>query len=321
MSEEHPEPYRSQSILRRAEMVQRSAEEINRTYPARGHSSEAYAAWQRATRQHREALDAMYPDAFWADIRRLAAGEHDAVDPALTFLEADPWCFRSGYAKELLLKLLARHQLSPRESRRLERVLLRSVDAGDRREFKRACRLAAQNKTARLREELGHRLFSGDLGVARRALLMLTTLRRPRLTAIEVDRARGIVLQGARRTGAAHRWVPAWVGELTCRFWAESWGHELVALALTDGESREPAITLLAHAPRFEPDASARAKLTKLLLLEVDHGDGDRYWALAWLLRTPELREQLEQRRHGPDEKVARRAQNVLINMGVEFDP
>jgi hypothetical protein len=316
---------RNQGILRRADALQRANEEIDRTFAARDDSPEGYAAWQQATRQARDAVAAMYPEAFWADVRRLAAGEHDAVEPALVFLETDPWCFRSGYVKEGLMRLLARHELTPRERERLENALLCAVDAGDRREFKRSCKLAARHKSPRLRQELSCRLLGEDPGVARRALLMLTSLPRARLTASEVDRAREIILKGPRRAwltsskiemvlgGARHTdfeyWrVPSWVTELTRRFWAEAWGHQLVALALADGESREPAIAILSRAPEFELDASARSRLTELLLREVDAGEGKTFGPLTRILDTLELRAQLEQRRDGPNEEIARRA-------------
>lgn len=70
-------------------------------------------------------------------IERLAAGESDALEPALVFLEADPWCFRSGYAKERIAELLSRHHPDLGQQARIERVLLHVVDVGDRPEFRR----------------------------------------------------------------------------------------------------------------------------------------------------------------------------------------
>ena len=339
-----------EAILRQARILERTSAEVHRTAAARGDSAEASAAWKHAARRHREGFEAMYPDAFWADVRRLAAGEHDAVEPALVFLETDPWCFRSGYVKDELMRLLARHELTLAERERLESVLLRAVDAGDRREFRRSCRLAARIKTPDLRQELRRRLIVEDRGVARRALLMLTSLPRARLTPSEVDRARQIVLEGAKRTPGKRRvpsrlgelarahgivfpvpertdddyWpVPSWVEELTRRFWAETWGHRLVALALGDGEGREPATRVLARAPAFDLDASERSALTERLLLAVDLGEpATPFLFLARMLDTPELRAQLEQRRHHIDERIARSAWGILNDLlGPDFNP
>jgi hypothetical protein len=312
---------RSDEILRRAAVLQRTSEEVHSTVVVRGDSVEASAAWERATRRHREAFEAMYPDAFWADVRRLAAGEHDAVEPALVFLETDPWCFRSGYVKDELMRLLARHELALDERERLESVLL-AVDVGDRREFRRSCRLASRIKTPRLRQELGRRLVVEDRGVARRALLMLTSLPRARLTSSEVDRSRTIVLEGAERTDAKRR-VPSWVGEMTRRFWAETWGHQLVAIALDDGDSHEPAARILARAPAFELNASERSALTELLLRAVDgRENASPFVNLARMLDAPELRAHLEQRRHDPDEQIAGCAWRTLNDiLGPDFNP
>jgi len=304
-------------------VLERAGAEVNRTAAVRGDSAEAHGGWQRAAREFREARAMMYPDAFWADVRRLAAGEHEAVEPALVFLETDPWCFRSGYVKEELMRLLVRHELTAGERERLEGVLLRAVDVGDRREFRRSCRLAAHNKTPRLRQELGRRLLVEDPGVSRRALLMLTTLRRARFTPSEIERAREIVLAGARTTGSKFWRVPNWVGELTRRFWSEAWGHQLATLAIADSESRHPAITILARSPAFELDASVRSTLTELLLRAVDREeDASEFLSLARMLDTPELRAQLEQRRHDPHEQIARRAWSTLNDiLGPDFNP
>ncbi len=202
-----------EEILRRADVLRRTQSDVHLTFERRDASPEAYAAWKRATERNRSAVNAMYSAEFRVQVRRLAAGGRDAVDPALVFLEADPWCFRSGYVKEELLRLLARHQLSPHEQARLEPVLLRAVDAGDRREFSRSCKLAARNKTPHLREELSGRLFSEDPGIARRALLMLTALRRPRLTSAETDRARAVIAEQEDGRATGH-----WLRQVAQRF-------------------------------------------------------------------------------------------------------
>ncbi|HEY1778309.1 MAG TPA: hypothetical protein VGG41_19290 [Solirubrobacteraceae bacterium] len=332
-------------ILERARLLEHSAEEVHRTVATRYDSEEATAAWRQAALRHREAVEAMYSDAFWADVRRLATGEHDAVEPALVFLEADPWCFRSGYVKDELMRLLARHELTDSERDRLESVLLRVVDAGDRREFRRSCKLASRVRTPNLRRELRGRLDAHDRGVARRALLMLTSLPRARLTPSEIDRAREIVLEGARRPDpkpqvpnerlqvARDQWItfpvfpqpfdgeywplPSWVEELTRRFWTDSWRHQLVALAIGDGEYSDRAAKVLASAPAFDLDASEHSALTERLLRAVTQGErATPFLFLTRMLDTPQLRAQLKQRLHDPDERIARCARNRLLDLG-----
>lgn len=340
-----------EAILQRARILERSHEELDRAAAVRGDSPEAFSASDAAVQRYREAFEAMYSEAFWAEVRSLAGGEHDAVEPALAFLEADPWCFRSGYVKDELMRLLARHELTMSERERLESVLLRAVDAGDRREFRRSCKLAARIRTPHLRRELRRRIDAEDRGIARRALLMLTSLPRARLTPSEIARAREIVLDGARHPdpsrraphgsvkelGRAHRIVfaapepsddeywptPSWVRELTRRFWADSWGHQLVALALGDGEGGEAATKVLADAPAFDLNAAEHAALTARLLRAVDQGETTTpVLFLAHTLDTPHLRTQLDQRRHHPDERIARSAWATLNDLlGPDFNP
>lgn len=122
------------------------------------------AAHRAAARRLRAHVGLMYPEEFWVDVRRLAAGDPDAVENALVFLEADPWCFRSGYAKEVLVRALRRHALSEPQRERLVAVLLAAVDVGERREFPLYCKLARRNATPALRDDLHRRLLEADPG-------------------------------------------------------------------------------------------------------------------------------------------------------------
>lgn len=56
--------------------------------------------------------------------RRLRDGDQTAIESALRFLEADPWCFRSGYLKESLMRALASGVPLAGYERRIHRVLL-----------------------------------------------------------------------------------------------------------------------------------------------------------------------------------------------------
>ena len=112
----------------------------------------------------------------------LAAGDASAVDEAITYLERDPWEFRSGYAKATLLRRLKHVELTGAQIARLERVLLRYVDVGLRWDFREACTLARRIETRSLPDALRERLRATDVGVALRALTMLLGLRRPSLS-------------------------------------------------------------------------------------------------------------------------------------------
>jgi hypothetical protein len=311
------------SILRSAERLRRACADVTETFAHRADGPGRHAAWEQATRRLHQAESAMYPGAFRAMIERLAAGESDALEPALVFLEADPWCFRSGYAKERIAQLLARHRPDPPQRARIERVLLHVVDVGDRREFRRFCRLARSTAGEQLVDGLRQRLLGGDRDVARRALLMLSELSDEPLSAHDTARAREILLQAARRrelkdpsyAEIVFWFPPSWVAPLVRRYWATSWGHDLVAIVMAGGEGRQPATQILTKAPELELRDDEHAALTRLLLRAVDSGCDMPVKYLAWRLDTPELRGELEQRRHSLDEQVAKRAWSTLNDL------
>ncbi len=89
-----------------------------------------WLAWEDTARVARETRDAMYPPETEPLMRRLAAGDADAVDWALVFLEADPGCFRAGYLRERVLRYLARmiDRLTVDQKHRLRSVALAAID-------------------------------------------------------------------------------------------------------------------------------------------------------------------------------------------------
>ena len=41
----------------------------------------------------------LYPRDFWMDVGSLRSRDPSGLENAVVFLEADPWCFHSGYVK------------------------------------------------------------------------------------------------------------------------------------------------------------------------------------------------------------------------------
>lgn len=54
----------------------------------------------------------------------LRRGDHEAIREAMTFLEADPYCFRSGYIKKKLCSALKNAPLLPEEKAKLRQIIL-----------------------------------------------------------------------------------------------------------------------------------------------------------------------------------------------------
>jgi hypothetical protein len=99
----------------------------------------------------------------------LAAGQLRYIGAAIAFLEADPWFFRSGYEKQVLIRHLKRARLDNAQRERLGRVVLTAIDGRDRVEFRHYCRLACGVWSDMLDEEVAKRMESPDAGIRRRA--------------------------------------------------------------------------------------------------------------------------------------------------------
>lgn len=182
-----------------------------------------------------------------AIFERMAASQPSAVDEALSYLENDPWDYRTGYAKANLMRRLKQAPLSATELERLERILLHYVDVGQRWEFREACQLARRLNSVSFRDELAVRLQSEDILHARRAMSMLLRLTRPRLRPSDRASVRTLLLKAAAlpdqevgrvRPGQARA------------VWAAEWGEELVRTSRNaQGADSLAAQRLLAAVP------------------------------------------------------------------------
>lgn len=74
-------------------------------------------------------------------IERLKVGDVRGVEPAIRFLKADIYEFRSGYLKEYLWRYLNRVPLSDRQRQRLLEVARKYLARQMTREFRSMCRL------------------------------------------------------------------------------------------------------------------------------------------------------------------------------------
>jgi hypothetical protein len=106
---------------------------------------------------------AVFTDRFLAAVAALQAGDRSELEYGVRFLEADPWCFRSGYTKARLLPAIARLKLDESIRQRLARVVLAAVDDTRRRkEIRKYGSVARAVGSGELRAQLELRTVAAD---------------------------------------------------------------------------------------------------------------------------------------------------------------
>ena len=111
-------------IARNAEEVRRLHHRIHETYRLRDKSPEQKERWQQACAEFHARYDKLaFPGGYNTAIDRILAGDSEAIEAALCFIELRPYFFRSGYMFKALLPKLKRTPLSAPEAARLQTVL------------------------------------------------------------------------------------------------------------------------------------------------------------------------------------------------------
>ncbi|HKY26328.1 MAG TPA: hypothetical protein VJM12_00125 [Pyrinomonadaceae bacterium] len=111
-------------IARNAEEVRRLHDCIHETYRLRDKSLEQKERWQQACAEFHARYDKLaFPGGYNTAIDRILAGDSEAIEAALCFIEMRPYFFRSGYMFKALLPKLKRAPLSAPEAARLQTVL------------------------------------------------------------------------------------------------------------------------------------------------------------------------------------------------------
>lgn len=147
-------------IGERAGDLVRLRQELERTYAAGDGSEKADRAWALAAERFGEATKAFYAP-FTGLGGAIRAGERDAIDSAVRFLEADPWCFRSGYLKAELMSALANAPLRDDDKRRLHGVVMNRLKHREPRLLRPTGRLAANVWDDDLAHEIDRLLIDG----------------------------------------------------------------------------------------------------------------------------------------------------------------
>jgi hypothetical protein len=129
--------------LNSADELRRAHQEVDRLALTRDTGEAALRAWEHSAVRFNELVQQFYAPLKTA-MPSLRRGEPPAVDAALDFLEADPWCFRSGYMKADLMHALANApSLGAPAHARAQRVVLHRLLKPEPRLARHTARLAA----------------------------------------------------------------------------------------------------------------------------------------------------------------------------------
>lgn len=167
-----------QTEIRQCEVeLRRLHARIRETFEKEPHGS----AHQTACRRFQESFDGLaFPGGLERGLERVKAAEPEAVEAAIAFLQVDPWFHNSGYIKQDLCRALLDVALSQDQEIRINRAILRVIDAGFRPELRTLRRLVRRTMNERFLEDLRDRCQDQDPGVRRRAQWFLNYLEAPR---------------------------------------------------------------------------------------------------------------------------------------------
>ncbi len=111
-------------ITANAEEIQRLHKRIHQTVRHRYKSPEETDRWKTACKEFHSRYDKLaFPGGYSSAIARITAGDSEAIEAALCFVECRPYFFRSGYMFKQLLPKLKRADLTLSQTTRLEKVV------------------------------------------------------------------------------------------------------------------------------------------------------------------------------------------------------
>jgi hypothetical protein len=198
----------------------------------RGSAQEAYAARERLSAWVQRVED------------QVSAGDAGSIDHALAYLRSDPYYFRSGYARDRLVGRVARAALTDAQRAEARAFVLLCVDGLVHCRARELGRLAGATADNALRRALLDRFRSPNRDVARRAIRVLASVKRPGLTDGDRAVARQLVVEDAARTP----WLSRDVDRLARWLWSPAWEDELRAVTRHHGPDRAAAKRILAAA-------------------------------------------------------------------------
>jgi hypothetical protein len=134
---------------------------------------QTWADWERSVARFRRAEREMYPEDLNDRVAAVAAGEPEAVDWALDFLEVAPWCFHSGYLKVRLLRKVANLDLGDAAASRSRALIVEiGLTPLSRKELKAYIRLARRVESPELHDALSAARDSDGVGSERATVIL-----------------------------------------------------------------------------------------------------------------------------------------------------
>jgi hypothetical protein len=131
-------PLKSQ-MLRNAETINRLNARVDEAARERNANEAARRAWQQAANEFHTRYDQLaFPGGLERAKQRILAGDADAMEAALAFLECRPYFFRSGYIYKDLLRIAKKAPLTDDQKTRLSIIAARDAEH-------RACRQTGQD--------------------------------------------------------------------------------------------------------------------------------------------------------------------------------
>ena len=160
-----------------AEILRELNEAIKVSVVNRHLDREHHEIWVDACRRFNASFDRLsFPGGMARQLELLKDGDSEAVEMAIRYLEANPWCFRSGYVKEELLEDLKKVELTDEQQERLRDVIMQRIEHGSGREFRRYCQLARKLINEDFLFRVRQAMDSEVADVSRRAGWVMSTL-------------------------------------------------------------------------------------------------------------------------------------------------
>lgn len=159
-------------INRESETIETLRQNIHKTLKNRSKDRET---WSRACKKFHTHVSAMseFVNRIYKDHK---IQDEETLEFCITFLEVDPFFFRSGYIKEEILTKIKRSDLSEKQIFRLRTILINAVEFRGSKEFKYYCRLAGFIANNELIDQLQQMTKKAESTKRYRAKKMLTTI-------------------------------------------------------------------------------------------------------------------------------------------------